>query len=339
MLIFLLNFAKYFAVPNRTPPLPALKAFAALVRLGSIGAAANELSLTPGAVSHQIRALEDLLGVSLVERHQRRVVLTEQGRIYGYQVRQALEDIADATENVRSLRSISDHEPVVRVAVLPSFLHGWLLPRLSGFSRLYGQVRLVFHGSMAYADLDAGQVDCAIRFGHGQWPNASVRPLMGDSLLLVASPKLLGKHPPTSLAQLMRLPLLHSSENWATWLASLDESALQLQRPRTRMEFTDSTQLLEAVRMGYGMALTRRSIADHLLQQGELVKAHEHECPHASGYSALLPLAPSANPAVEQWLGWLQLECARYARQQRFTIQIVPKATSRSGRKSTHQNS
>ena len=83
MLIFFSNSAKFFAVPNRTPPLPALKAFAALVRLGSIGAAANELSLTPGAVTHQIRALEDLLGVSLVERHQRRVVLTEQGRIYG----------------------------------------------------------------------------------------------------------------------------------------------------------------------------------------------------------------------------------------------------------------
>lgn len=305
-------------MPNRTPPLPALKAFAALVRLGSIGAAAHELSLTPGAVSHQIRALEDLLGVPLVERHQRRVTLTDQGRIYGYQVRQALDDITGATENVRRLRLSSDHEPVVRVAVLPSFLQGWLLPRLGGFHKLYRQVRLVFHGSMAYADLDTGQFDCAVRFGHGQWPDVNVRPLMGDKLLLVASPKLLGKNSPATLAQLMKLPLLHSSENWATWLASMDEPALQLQRPKTHMEFTDSTHLLEAVRMGFGVALTRRSIADQLLQRGDIVKAHEHECPHASSYSALLPFRPSSNPAVEQWLGWLQLECTRYARQQRL---------------------
>lgn len=247
---------------NRTPPLPALRAFAALVRLGSIGAAAQELNLTQGAISHQIRALETSLGVQLVERNQRRVALTDQGRIYGYQVRQALEDIADATENVRSLRSLSNHESVVRVAVLPSFLQGWLLPRLHGFCKIYRHVRLVFHGSMTYADLGAGQVDCAIRFGHGHWPDVSVRPLMGDSLLLVASPKLLGKNPPSSLSQVMRLPMLHSSENWANWLGSLGEAALNVQRPKPRMEFTDSTHLLEAVRMGLGFALTRRSIAD-----------------------------------------------------------------------------
>lgn len=304
-------------MPNRTPPLPALRAFAALVRLGSIGAAAQELSLTQGAISHQIRALETSLGVQLVERHQRRVVLTDQGRIYGYQVRQALEDIADATENVQSLRSLSNHESVVRIAVLPSFLQGWLLPQLHGFCKLYRHVRLVFHGSMNYADLGAGQVDCAIQFGHGHWPDVNVRPLMGDSLLLVASPKLLGKSPPSSLSQVMRLPMLHSSENWANWLGSLGEAALDVQRPKPHMEFTDSTHLLEAVRTGLGFALTRRSIADQLLQRGEVVKVHEHESPHSSSYSALLPQVSPVDPSVEQWLGWLQLECVRYSKQQK----------------------
>ncbi len=307
-------------MPHRTPPLPALKAFAALVRLGSISAAADELCLTQGAISHQIRALEATLDVQLVERQKRRVILTEEGRIYGYQVRQALEDIADATENIRRLPLVPVSEQIVRVAVLPSFVQGWLLPRLPAFCKLYPNVRLVFQGSMAYVDVNSGQVDCAIRFGHGRWPEVSIRALMGDSLLLVAAPKLLGKRPPSTLQQLMKLPILHSSENWAAWLASMGDSRRDFQRPKSRMEFTDSTHLLQAVRLGLGVALTRRSIADHLLQQGEIVKALDHECTHASSYSALLPPTAVRNPAVEKWLGWLQLECARYANHNKWPL-------------------
>jgi LysR family glycine cleavage system transcriptional activator len=115
---------------SRTPPLPALRAFAALVRLGSVAAAAQELSLTTGAVTHQIRALESFLNVALVQRDSRSLTLTEEGRIYGYQVRQALEVIAQASERlVRPRRS--SRARALRVAVLPSFAHGWLIARLT----------------------------------------------------------------------------------------------------------------------------------------------------------------------------------------------------------------
>ena len=303
---------------NRTPPLPALRAFSALVRLGSIHAAAEELSLTQGAIAHQIRALESVLDAQLVERHGRRLTLTEQGRIYGYQVRQALDDLADATENTRRYRQQPKEEPVVRIAVLPSFAQGWLLPRLHGFCKLYPRIRLVFQGSMAYADLNAGHVDCAIRFGHGRWPDVVIKPLMNDSLLLVASPELLGQRVPAPLEQVLQLPMLHSVENWAGWLSTMNEPDLNLQRPTSRMEFTDSTHLLEAVRLGLGVALTRRSIADQLLQKGEIVQAFGHECAHASSYFALLPQPVHQNEAVEQFLGWLQVECARYAQQRKL---------------------
>ncbi|NBW49453.1 MAG: LysR family transcriptional regulator [Betaproteobacteria bacterium] len=297
---------------GRTPPLPALRAFAALVRLGSVSAVAEELSLTPGAVSHQIRALESYLEVALVERTGRRMVLTEQGRIYGYQVRQALDDISDATENTRRRSRQRKGETLLRVSVLPSFAHGWLLPRLQDFCRLYPDIRVVIHGSMEYVDLNAGTVDCAIRFGHGNWADALIQPLMPDSLLLVASPALLGRRKSHTLAQLMQLPLLHSIENWAAWVSSMPDAEPQFQRPPTRMEFTDSTHLLEAARLGLGVALTRRSIADNLLQRGELVQAFAHVCPHASHYYALQPLAVEASESVAQFLGWLQVECARF---------------------------
>lgn len=303
---------------SRTPPLPSLRAFAALVQLGSVSAVADELSLTPGAVSHQIRALESFLGVDLVVRTGRRLALTERGRMYGYQVRQALDDISDATENTRLHRRRSKSDSVLRVSVLPSFAHGWLLPRLQDFCRLYPDVRVVLHASMEYVDLNAGTVDCAIRFGHGNWADARIQHLMPDALLLVAAPSLLGKRKAQTLEQLMQLPLLHSIENWATWVSSVPGAELPFQRPPTRMEFTDSTHLLEAVRLGLGVALTRRSIADNLLQRGELVQALAHECPHASHYYVLQPLAAQASESVVQFIGWLQVECARFT--QRFRV-------------------
>jgi LysR family glycine cleavage system transcriptional activator len=297
---------------GRAPPLPALRAFAAWVRLGSVNAAAEELKLTPGAVSHQIRALEEFLDVPLIERNGRRWTLTDTGRIYGYQVRQALQDIVDVTERVRSHRPIQQTQDL-RVAVLPSFAHGWLLPRLADFTRWHPHVRLQLHGSMDYVDLNEGQVDCAIRFGHGRWPEAEVRPLMGDSLVLLAAPSLLGPEPPQTLQEVLQLPLLHASENWASWLADLSEAHSGVQRPPAQMTFTDSTHLLEAARQGLGVALSRRSIADNLLQRRELITAHAHECAHASAYYLLLPPGSAKHPAREAFADWLQGTCARFA--------------------------
>ncbi len=120
---------------KRIPPLPALRAFSAFIRLGSIQAAAEDLSLTAGAVSHQIRALEDFLQLTLLDRQGRRMSLTEQGRIYGYQVRQALEDLASATETTARRTHNRSRQSAVRVSVLPSCAQGWLLPRLGAFCR------------------------------------------------------------------------------------------------------------------------------------------------------------------------------------------------------------
>ena len=298
---------------HRTPPLPALRAFAALVRLGSVAAAAQELSLTTGAVTHQIRALESFLGVGLVQRDSRSLALTEDGRIYGYQVRQALEVISQASERLLQPRRTSQVR-TLRVAVLPSLAQGWLIPRLPGFYRLHPQVQLHLHASMDFAQADHARFDCAIRFGHGHWPDFVVRPLMPDHLVLLGAPTLLREKPTGKLEQVLRLPQLQASEDWSAWLATLPDAPLQLQRPAARMEFTDSTHLLEAARAGLGIALTRRSIADALLSQGQLQAAHPHSCLHSSAYYALVPAGVRPLEVTEQFLAWLQVECARYAK-------------------------
>lgn len=294
---------------TRTPPLPALKAFSALVECGSVAAAAELLSLTQGAVNHQIRALEEFVGQPLVTRRGRRMQLTEPGRVYGYQVRQALDDIAEATGRLTQRpERMSDHEGHVRLAVLPSFAQGWLLPRLTRFRRLHPGIRLTLEASMSLAELGRGKVEAAIRFGHGRWPHAVTSPLMDDRLVLVAAPERVAP-----LHEMLRGPILHSSESWSAWLAS---AASALRPTPAVMVFTDSTHLLEAARQGLGVALSRQSIADAALQRGDLQLAHPHAAPHNSRYYWVLAPDVTPNPAREVFARWLGAECERHALEQ-----------------------
>jgi len=290
----------------RTPPLPALRAFAAWVQLGSVPAVAQALSLTPGAVGHQIRALETHLGVALIEREGKKWVLTESGRIYGYQVRQALQDIAEVTERVQQ-RPRQNLAAEVHVAVLPSLAQGWLLPRLPDFVRWHPALRVHLHSGMGYAPLGEGRWDCAIRFGHGQWPELQGQRLMGDRLMLLAQPQWLAQSGAHDLRSLLQLPLLQASENWSSWLADADPT---LSRPPPRLHTSDSTHLLQAAALGMGVALSRRSIADHLLTRGELVAAHPHQSVHASAYHVLWSPQRPPQGAVQAFIDWV-LACGR----------------------------
>ncbi|MCG7803968.1 LysR family transcriptional regulator [Enterobacter asburiae] len=112
---------------SKLPPLTALRAFVALARLGSVGAVADELHVTHSAISHQMHALENYLGISLVNRTGRRTILTDEGRVYAYQISQALENIVSATEHLR----YQVGSQYLRISVLPSFAMHWLVPRLS----------------------------------------------------------------------------------------------------------------------------------------------------------------------------------------------------------------
>ena len=321
MLIFFALATKKIVVSSRTPPLPALKAFAALVECGSVAAAAEALSLTQGAVGHQIRALEDFVGQSLMSRQGRRMHLTEAGRIYGYQVRQALDDIAEATERLtQGAERATEQTGHVRLAVLPSFAQGWLLPRLARFRRLHPGIRLTLEASMSLVELGRGKVEAAIRFGHGRWSDVSAIPLLGDRLVLLAAPS----HVPAAagLADVLRGPLLHASESWSAWLASVGDEALGLRPARPAMVFTDSTHLLEAARWGLGVALSRQSIADAALARGDLVRVHANAAVHSSRYHWVVAPDAADNPAREVFAAWLTAECERYALEQGWARRV-----------------
>lgn len=315
MLIFFVAYLNLIAVSSRTPPLPALRAFAALVERGSIAAAADALSLTQGAVGHQIRALEDFVEQPLISRQGRRLVLTEAGRIYGYQIRQAIDDISEATERLKQApERATAQSGHIRIAALPSFVQGWLLSRLKRFRYLYPDIRLTLEASMSLVELGRGKVDAAIRFGHGRWPDVSAAPILHDRLVLVAAPGYLAGG--TSLAKVLRGQLLHASESWSAWLASVGDEGVGLRPARAAMLFTDSTHLLEAARLGMGVALTRQSIADAALARGDLVLAHTHAALHSSHYYWVTPTESTHSLPLKVFSSWLFGECERYAMEQ-----------------------
>ncbi|MCD4486334.1 LysR substrate-binding domain-containing protein [Chromobacterium vaccinii] len=289
------------------PPLSALRAFVAVARLGSVVAAAEELHVTHGAVSHQLRSLEEYLGVALLNRKGRRTSLTEEGRIYAYQIRQALDNVSLISDRLRKRGGTQR----LRVSVLPSFATHWLVPRLGDWLRHHPDLGLSLDASMAFADFEPEALDCAIRFGHGDWPDVHARRLMGDSLLLVASPRLFPEGAP-SLVRALEAPILQASESWESWLAGAEGGLPPLSPPA--LEFTDSTQMLEAARQGLGVALTRRSIADALLSRGELVLASEREAAHSSAYYLVWPHRSHGSPRLARFLDWLLSQAEDFQR-------------------------
>ena len=289
----------------KLPPLPALRAFEALARLGKVVDAAEELHVTHSAVSHQVKALEDYIGLALVTRAGRSLTLTEEGRVYAYQVRQALAEIAGATEKIQ--RRPRDSQ--LTISVVPSFGTFWLLPRLHDFIAAHPELQISLTASMAFADFENELPDCAIRFGHGQWPDLHCEPLMDDSLLIVAAPAFNGGDLAVTPEQLMSLPLLHASESWPVWLSAAGCEHL---RPRAALEFTDSSMMLEAARLGYGIALTRRSIAHAMIERRQLVQLTDIEAPHPSRYFLVWPVRSHQSPKLLLLLAWLKQQVADY---------------------------
>ncbi|WLH84456.1 LysR substrate-binding domain-containing protein [Pseudomonas sp. FP2338] len=289
----------------KLPPLAALRAFEALARLGKVNLAALELHVTHSAVSHQIRALEEYLGLALVMRNKRTLMLTDEGRVYAYQIRQGLGEIAGITEKLMA----KTRHPQLTASVLPSYAMHWLLPRLHDFRAAHPELHLRLESSMEFASFEQGPLDCAIRFGHGQWPDVHCETLMGDSLLVVAARDFNHGVLPDTAQAVLEQPLLHASESWPIWLGA---AGIEEQRPQAPLEFTDSTLMLEAVRLGHGVALTRRSIAHALIQRGELVRLTDIEPAHTSRYYLVWPAGSKPSAQLTLLHNWLKDQVKTY---------------------------
>lgn len=249
------------------PPLRAVRAFEAIARLGSVTLAAQELDISPSAVSHQLKVLEAYLQMPLTERQGRRLILSQQGRDYYRSIRAAFNVLRQATEHLVEQAQTRQ----VTISLIPLFGMGWFIPRLSTFMRANPQteINVVYANHRNYLS-DAS--DMSIRFGNGQWAGYQSEKLISGQMVPVCSRAFLRIHGHIDTPdQLLQMPLLHDEERstWPQWFMQLG-----VKRPvrRSGPMFEDGLLTLAGVQAGLGCALMREPLIAPYLESGELVK-------------------------------------------------------------------
>jgi LysR family glycine cleavage system transcriptional activator len=285
---------------SRLPPLNPLRAFEATARRGSVSAAARELNVTHGAISHQIRALEQSFNAPLFERGGKRLRLTPQGALLLPAVTQAFAEIAAATAAMT--RPATSGE--LRVTCVPALLSFWMIPRLHLFTEQFPDVRLKLIASNDAANLHSPDVDVCLLYGDGSWQDCWTRLWSRLELFPVVSPTLLNTRPLRSIRDLRDHVMLHGDDGreWNTWLAAAD--AIDL--PRSRQHFMSDARLsTEAALHNQGVALGDTITAGSLIARGELIAPFDLTVPANDAFYAACRSEVRAAPIVRVFIDWL----------------------------------
>lgn len=286
---------------TRLPPVHALSAFEAAARFSSFAIAAEELCITPSALSHRIRLLEEHVGERLFIRDGRSVSLSEFGRRYLDVVRAVLRTLSEFPLPGRSLVT----QLRVKITVPPTFARYLLTPRLSSFTERHPDIAVEIFLSVPLYDLSLSESDVEVRFGAGKYPNLITEKLFDEPAFAVASPayleKIGGLKEP---ADLKRALLLRSAlEPWSPWF---NQAGLDWPEPSSGLRVDDLGLLLEAVKYGHGVGLTRQHFAQTMLEKGEVVRLFDVRLaspPHA--YYMVHEIQARDRPEVVLLIDWL----------------------------------
>lgn len=264
----------------RLPPFFALRALEAAARHRSYSRAAEELSVTHGAVSQQIRRLEAELGARLFERRGNAMIPTAEAERLAGEVSRALDVLKNA---VATFAKAAERDPLV-VSLDPQFANRWLPTRLPGLLLDPAGARLELRVDSRLADFVTDGVDMGVRYGAGAWPGIEAVRLIPETLFPVCSPGFLSQHRLTCPKDLLEAPLLHHGHRpWSLWFREIG-----IEPPATQgMIFEDSVMLLEAAAQGLGVALARSGLIEQDLRTGRLVRPFEGGVPSELGFWAV----------------------------------------------------
>ncbi|WP_191486866.1 LysR substrate-binding domain-containing protein [Pseudomonas sp. FEN] len=290
------------------PPLTCLRSFEATARLGSVTLAAQELHVTHSAISQQIKVLEEIVGLTLFVREGRGLRVNEDGRLYALQIRQALGDIVEATRLIQAQPKMGE----LVVAVLPSFGRSWLLPRLPGFQQLYPHVSIRLQAGLSISNLHQESVDIGIRMGKGDWEGVEQKLLFHDEVVVVAAPHFNDGQLPKTPRQIVESAIIYNTESWLPWCQA---AGVEMNIERKGLCSNDSNLVLEAVRLGQGIALERRSLVHDAIVRGELVQLCEISAPYAYPYWLVWPPRESSENKQREFSHWLFKEVETYLAQ------------------------
>jgi len=291
---------------RRLPPLNALKAFEAAARHESFTRAAEELFVTQGAVSHQVKALELELGIKLFNRERQRLVITDAGREYLTILRDAFDRIAVGTERLLQRQSSG----VLTVSTSPDFAAKWLVSRLGRFAEEHPSIDLRVSATLHHVDFAREDVDLAVRHGDGNWAGFDVTRLSSEALFPVCSPKLLsGRNRLTKPADVLKFPLIHVDDrkDWARWLEAAGVQGVELAHGPV---LNRVSMAIDAAVDGQGIVLARSTLAATDLINGRLLRPFTEELRLSKTYWIICPKATTTLPKIVTFRDWLLAEAA-----------------------------
>ncbi len=288
---------------TRLPSLNGLHAFEAAARHLSFTRAAAELHVTQTAISHQIRRLEEQLGVRLFERRNRALALTRAAESYLPAVRTAFEDLRQATQRLRR----PERDGLLVVTTMAALAAKWLVSRVAAFQEAHPEIEIRMSTSSTLVDFTQEAIDMGVRFGHGKWPGLRADWLMAEDIFPVCSPALLkGAHPLRKPEDLVHHTLLHATvtrEDWQLWLTAAGQPASLA--TRRGLNFDQSFMAYQAAIEGLGVALGRSRFVEGDLAAGRLVMPFDVVLPAQAGFYVVAPEATADQPKIKLFRDWL----------------------------------
>lgn len=285
---------------KRLPPLLALEAFDAAARAMSFKAAAAELHLTPSAISHRVKQLEEHLGLPLFRRLNREIRLTEAGQDYFGTVRRAFDHVAQASLRVGQPRQ---HEEL-RLSSVPHFAATWIIPHLEDFLNRQPDLRLYVESSVRNADFARDAVDAAVRYGHGRWTGLTATKLTNLHVAPVCAPRLIkaGLKQPRDLRDQTLIHFSSFPQSWPDWLIAAGLADL---KPKREVWVDSVSQALDAAENGLGVALGLAPLIGPKLQANRLVMPFAPVLPLDFGYWFVARRSEADKPAIQALRRWL----------------------------------
>lgn len=292
---------------NRLPPLNALKYFEAAARRGSFQAAAEELYVTPSAISHQLKSLEEFLDLELFIRQPRKITLTQAGDEYYRSIQKALMEIDKSTQRLMS----SHQSGELHLSMAPAFLTRWLLPRISGFYQTHPDVHLELSSTAGIIDFGSSETDMAVYFGNGEWPNVETHFLRDYQHRPVFSPALLKHGPIDQPEDILNHTLLHVTkrlDDWERWCKKAD---ISYRETRQGMDLSSGALTAIAAINGLGVALADVGFVSEELNSGKLLAPFDISMGNGKSFYLVYQKNRAMTYAMKAFQTWLMDEMSK----------------------------
>ncbi len=282
------------------PSTSMLSAFEAAARLGSFSNAAKELSLTQGAISRQIRALEKQLGMDLFIRNGQKISLNNAGMKYFEEISSALNIIRLSTLNIMTNSKTGE----LKLAVLPTFGAKWLIPKLASFIRKNPEITVSFTSHILPFDIIGERLDAAIHYGSDDWPNAKSIFLMRETVMPIYSPLLEEKYDLSAPENFRDIPLLHLSSRRGHWTKWFNRHDIEYDASQG-MSFEQFSSVAQAACAGLGVALMPKLFVENELSTGALMSFDAAACESSSSYYLIIPNEKTNYHPVSAFHQWI----------------------------------